>query len=42
MKATKLIKGLGLAAALGLCAVGCTDLTETVYDQVTTNNYYNS
>ena len=42
MRTAKLMKSLSLVAVLGLGTVGCTDLTETVYDQVTTNNYYNS
>lgn len=41
MRAKKLILGLGIMAAT-MGNFSCTDLEETVYDQVTTNNYYNT
>lgn len=42
MKITKYIIGLGLMAGTVLGLPSCTDLSETVYDQVMSKNYYNT
>lgn len=39
MKLTKYIAGIAMAAAL---TTSCTNLDETLYDQVGTQNYYNT
>ncbi len=41
MKTSKYIALLSLAAAFAGGSTACTDLSETVYDQVTGENYYN-
>lgn len=42
MKMTKYIIGLGMMAGTVLALPSCTDLSETVYDQVMSQNYYNT
>ena len=42
MKITKYIIGLGLMVGTVLGLPSCTDLSETVYDQVMSKNYYNT
>ena len=41
MKITKYIIGLGIMAGTVISLPSCTDLSETVYDQVMSQNYYN-
>ena len=40
MKITKYIIGLGIMAGTVISLPSCTDLSETVYDQVMSQNYY--
>lgn len=42
MKITKYIIGLGIMAGTVISLPSCTDLSETVYDQVMSQNYYNT
>ena len=42
MKITKYIIGLSMMAGTVLGLPSCTDLSETVYDQVMAKNYYNT
>ena len=42
MKITKYIIGLGIMAGTVISLPSCTDLSETVYDQVMFQNYYNT
>lgn len=42
MKITKYIIGLSMMAGTVLGLPSCTDLSETVYDQVMSKNYYNT
>ena len=42
MRITKYIIGLGMMAGTVLGLPSCTDLSETVYDQVMSKNYYNT
>lgn len=42
MKIRNYIIGLGVMASTALSFPSCTDLSETVYDQVMSNNYYNT
>ena len=42
MKIAKYIVGLGLMATTAVGLPSCTDLSETVYDQVMSENYYNT
>lgn len=42
MKITRYIIGLGMMAGTVLGLPSCTDLSETVYDQVMSKNYYNT
>ena len=42
MKITKYIIGLSMMAGTVLGLPSCTDLSETVYDQVMSQNYYNT
>ena len=42
MKITKYIIGLGIMAGTVISLPSCTDLSESVYDQVMSQNYYNT